>query len=95
MSRGIRSLRTVQCRQRRRCRLKMHHGRNGFLTAKGLEEAAQRSLEGLEVCDVVAEPASSSYLDRVGSVSGLVEVEEFHVWDYELIQDQYRRFLSG
>jgi len=68
----------------------MHHSRNGFLTAKGLREAAQRySLEGLDSRRVSGE------VDRVGSVSALVEVEEFHVWDDRLIEDQYRRFLNG
>ncbi len=43
---------------------------NGFLTAKGLEEAAQRfSLEGL------APRGELEYLDKSGSVSALVEVE--------------------
>ena len=44
---------------------------NGFLTAKGLKEAAQRSLEGLDVAGM----ALGAYVDRVGSVSALVEVE--------------------
>ena len=65
---------------------------NGFLTAKGLEEAAQRSavsLEGLAV------ERPQLYLDKVRSVSGLRRDEipmEFHE---ELIDEQYRRFLSA
>jgi len=64
------------------------HG--GFLTAKGLREAAQRlSLEGLaprgEMCEV----------DKVGSVSALAEAEDFHVFDDELIEQQHRRFHNG
>ncbi len=33
-------------------------------------------------------------LDKVRSVSGLVEVEESRVWDDQLLEEQYRRFLS-
>ncbi len=35
------------------------------------------------------------YLDSVSSVSGLVEVEEDHVWDDRLLDQQHRRFLNG
>ena len=59
-----------------------------FLTAKGLEEAAQRSLEGLEVDGM----GSSLYLDKVGSVSGLELERDSHVFDDELLDQQYRRF---
>ena len=62
---------------------------NGLLTAKGLEETAQRSLEGLEVAD----RDSSRYVDRVGSVSGLRR-DEIH-WDDDVIDQQHRRFLDG
>ncbi len=68
----------------------MHHARNGFLTAKGLEETAQRfSLEGLASRD------DHGYIDKVVSVSGLRRDEEFHVFDESLIEEQYRRFHSG
>jgi len=68
----------------------MHHSRNGFLTAKGLEEAAQRfSLEGL------APRGVPEYVDRVVSVSALPEPETFFVFDDELLDSQYRRFLSA
>ncbi len=67
------------------------HSRNGFLCRKGLEEAAQRSLEGFEVD--ATHPFE--YLDVVGSVSGLRRDEEPHVFDDELIDSQYRRFLDG
>ncbi len=53
----------------------MHHSRNGFLTVRGYAENAQRSLEGLEVDTT----AMKQYLDKVGSVSALVEVEELCV----------------
>ncbi len=71
------------------CRCTSH---NGFLTDRGYAEVAQReqlSAEGLtrsENCVIV---------DKVGSVSALVEVEEFHVFDDDLIDSQYRRFLNG
>ncbi len=66
-------------------------GHNGFLTAKGLAEAAQRlSLEGL------APRGESEYLDMVGSVSGLGQGRDRHMWpsDSELLE-QSERFLNG
>ena len=65
------------------------HG--GFLTAKGLGEAAQREVD----CYGVDAMWSSGYLDRVGSVSALAEAEGFHVWDDGLIEEQHRRFHNG
>ncbi len=65
------------------------HG--GLLTAKGLEEAAQRerSLEGLDAMAV------SPYVDRVGSVSGLeLERDLFADVPEALIEQQHRRFLN-
>ena len=63
---------------------------NGFLTAKGLEEAAQQlSLEGLDPLGV------PEYLDKVGSVSGLELERDFHVWDDHVIEQQHRRFHNG
>ena len=65
---------------------------NGLLTAKGLEEAAQRralSDEGLAV-----EP-SQLYLDVGGSVSGARRDETLFTFDDELIDEQYRRFHNG
>ena len=64
---------------------------NGFLTAKGLKEAAQRDvfIDGVDTMDMFG------YVDRVGSVSALVEVEENHVFDDQLLDNQYRRFLNG
>ncbi len=64
------------------------HG--GFLTAKGLEEAAQRerSLPGVDAMGV------SRYVDRVGSVSAMDDGRD-HVFDDALIDQQYRRFLDG
>ncbi len=64
---------------------------NGFLTDRGHAEVAQRSLEGLEL----AATDLSRYVDRVGSVSALVEGEGFHVFDDRLLDNQYRRFLDG
>jgi len=74
----------------------MHHSRNGFLTERGYAELAQRtSLEGLSPRGGVDTDAGFHYLDKVGSVSALVEVEEFHVWDEQTVEHQYRRFLNG
>ncbi len=70
------------------CECRSH---NGFLTAKGLEETAQRlSLEGL------APRGVHGYLDKVVSVSGLVEVEDLyaHVTDQDL-DEQARRVHNG
>ena len=62
---------------------------NGLLTAKGLEEAAQRfSLEGL------APGGEREYLDKVGSVSGQFEFEFTMIFDDALIDEQHRRFLN-
>ncbi len=59
---------------------------NGFLTRRGYELARGQGVDKAE---------ASRYLDKVGSVSALVEVEEFHVFDEQLIDQQYRRFLSA
>ncbi len=74
-----------------RCECLSH---NGFLTAKGLKEAEQRELElaGFRGVDKSMAPW---YLDKVGSVSALVEVEGDHVFDDQLLEDQYRRFHNG
>ncbi len=64
-------------------------GHSGFLTAKGLKEAAQRELE-LAALDVTGRRC---LLDRVGSVSAMPEPE--HVFVDVLIDEQHRRFLNG
>ena len=71
------------------CRCSSH---NGLLTAKGLAEAAQRedTFDG-----GLAVGTCGLYLDLEGSVSGLRRDEEYHVFHDELIEEQYRRFLSG
>ncbi len=61
------------------------HSHNGFLTAKGLTEAEQRSLEGLDAREVSRE------VDKVVSVSAL-PVPASH-WDDEVIEEQHRRFI--
>ena len=68
-----------------------HYSRNGFLTKLGLEQAAQRfSLEGLAL------RSEAGYLDKVGSVSALVEVEDLYAdLEDKAIDEQYRRFHSG
>ena len=66
------------------------HSRNGFLCSKGLEEAAQRfSLEGL------APRGVPEYIDNRVSVSASRRDEIRLAFDDELIDQQYRRFLSG
>ncbi len=67
-----------------------HYSRNGFLTSRGYRDVAQRSLEGLEV-DAMG---PSQYVDRVGSVSALVEVED----DFDYAEDHVelnRRFIHN
>ncbi len=69
-----------------------HYSRNGFLTSRGYREVEQRSLEGLEIQGVDRSQVSL-YLDKVGSVSAMVEVED-HWLDDEDLNEQYRRFLD-
>ena len=69
---------------------------NGFLRAKGLKEAAQRfSFEGLLPLGGVAPGEEFSYLDKVGSVSGLRRDETVMIFNEGIIDEQYRRFLSS
>jgi len=63
------------------------HG--SFLTAKGLEEAAQRSLEGLET---LAVGETLREVDRVVSVRALPEPDAH--WDDDVLDEQHRRFLQ-
>ena len=72
----------------RRCSCSAH---GSFLTAKGLEEAAQRlSLEGL------APRGELVYVDRVGSVSALAEAEDPCVWPPDhILEAQSERFHNG
>ena len=71
---------------------------NGLLTAKGLlevEEAHRRfSLEGLSPRGGVDTGEVCSYLDKVGSVSALVEPPE-PIFDFGLIDEQFRRIHNG
>ena len=69
------------------CRCRSH---NGFLTALGLREAAQRKDCRPEV-DAMEIPL---YLDSRVSVSGLGRDETFHMCE-SLIEEQHRRFLNG
>jgi len=71
------------------CRCSAH---NGFLTVKGFKEAAQRNNSrstGLTDRDFFA------ILDSPVSVSGLELERDFHVFDDNLIDEQYRRAVSG
>ncbi len=81
--------RTERIRKMPDCTCNSH---GGFLTAKGLKEAAQRSLEGLEVDGMDVSP----YLDKVGSVSGLELERDLYAFVSDTqIDQQYRRFLNG
>ena len=66
-----------------------HHARNGFLTAKGLEEAAQRFF--LEP-DALAVEQTRRYLDKVASVSGLRRDETTMIFDEGVIDEQFERY---
>ncbi len=66
---------------------------NTFLTAKGLEEAAQRERLRLLECRHVDDDPGIRYLDKVGSVSALDG--DGDPWVDELIEEQYRRFHNG
>ena len=70
-------------------------GHGGFLTAKGLEEAAQRELELNAVLEVGLTPDEEGVIfDKYGSVSGSLPLGVH--WDDELTtDDQYRRFLNA
>jgi len=64
------------------------HG--SFLTAKGLKEAAQRfSLEGLSPL------GDRAYVDRRGSVSALVEVEDDFTYDSSHTELNQRFIRNG
>ncbi len=65
------------------------HG--SFLTAKGLEEAAQRREYSSETVDMFE---SSMYLDKIGSVSGS-GLDGLRWPSDAIIEEQYRRFLNG
>ena len=69
----------------------MHHSRNGFLTVRGYAENAQRSPEGPELAGVVA----SRYLDRVVSVSALIEIENDCEYDPNHVELNRRLILDG
>ena len=63
-----------------------------FLTAKGLEEAAQRELE----LSALAGAGIVPYLDVVGSVSAPPEAGSLFAFVTDDMTDQqYRRFLDG
>jgi len=73
-----------------RCSCRSH---GGFLTAKGLGEAEQRRLGSAFACAVDAGQLSL-YLDKVGSVSALIEPAE-PIWVDGLLDQQYQRFRNG
>ena len=65
------------------------HG--SFLTAKGLEEAAQREADRQWDVDMAL---TLGYLDKVGSVSGM-PLEELHWPPDAFLEEQHRRFHNG
>jgi len=65
---------------------------NTFLTAKGFEEAAQRERK-LAALDAMG---LRCYLDRSGSVSASVEVEDLYAFvTDDMTETQYRRYHHG
>jgi hypothetical protein len=65
------------------------HG--GFLTAKGLEEAAQRLAAQREFDGM----GTSAYVDRVGSVSAFEPSRDTLWLADDLTEEQYRRFVNA
>ncbi len=73
---------------------RVHYARNGFLTAKGLEETAQREREFAFVFDVgLTRGAGCVRLDKSGSVSGSLPPES--IFEDQVIEEQDRRFHHG
>ena len=73
-----------------------HFSRNGFLTNRGYAEVAQRNsfMDNFYGVGLTQDDLAVN-LDKVVSVSALVEVEGSHVFDEKLIDEQYRRFHNG
>ncbi len=71
-----------------KCNCRSH---NGFLTVLGFKDAKrERQLDALDNMGIVP------YLDKSGSVSALVEVEDLYEFVTEDMTDQqYRRFHNG
>ena len=65
---------------------------NGFLTTAGYAVVAQRERQLYGGVDLFEDLC---YVDRVVSVSALVEVEGAALFDDQLIDQQHRRFLNG
>ncbi len=69
------------------------HSHNGFVLGE------PRSLEGLSIARAEEKGLTPDVdcvrLDLVGSVSGLRRDETDHVFDDEIVDNQYRRFLNG
>ena len=68
------------------------HG--SFLTAKGLKEAEKRRGDSF-LFDGVDKRQLSLYLDKVASVSALIEVEDAIWLCDDQLENQYRRFHNG
>ncbi len=73
------------------------HSHAGFLTARGYAESAQRELKlnGIAGMGLIPDEVADR-LDKSGSVSALIEVEDayVHVTD-QLLLEQSERFLHG
>ena len=69
----------------------MHHSRNGFLTHKGYQLAEERGAQQISLEGLLPR-GDCVRVDTSVSVSALVEVEDH--WFEEVIDEQYRRFLS-
>jgi len=68
------------------------HG--SFLTAKGLEEAAQRELVFAAGCAMGLTPdVHAVRLDKSGSVSASEPMS--FIFDDDVLEEQYRRFHNG
>ncbi len=67
------------------------HSHGSFLTAVGLAEAAQRELEfdGVDNLDAMC------YLDKSGSVSALIEIEDDSEYDPDHVQLNRRLIHNG
>ena len=72
------------------------HSHDGFLTERGYE-LAERERQYNAILAMGLTPREDSVtLDRSGSVSGLVEVEDLYAFVTEdMSDDQYRRFHNG
>ena len=68
------------------------HSHDGFLTARGIRAVAERKRK----LDALAAMDLCPYLDKSGSVSASVEVEDLYAFvTDDMSDDQYRRYHNG